>query len=65
MEATCEENINSLKLVLSNVEKPDALPFEIDVKNIKGETDQETTGLTFQHVLSGSLMICLFCHLEI
>jgi len=37
MEATCEENINSLKLILSNVEKPDALPFEIDVKSIQGE----------------------------
>jgi len=37
MEATCEENINSLKLILSNVDKPDALSFDIDVGSIQGQ----------------------------
>jgi hypothetical protein len=36
MEATCEENINSLKLILGNIEKPDALPFQIDIRTIHG-----------------------------
>lgn len=40
MEATCDENISSiekvLKLVLSNIEKRDSLPFKVDVKSIEG-----------------------------
>jgi len=35
MEATCEENMNSLRLILKNVENPEDLPFDIDVKSIE------------------------------
>lgn len=37
MEATCDENISSLKLVISNVEETENLPFDIDVKSIEGD----------------------------
>lgn len=33
MEATCDENIGSLQLVLTNVEETENLPFEVDVKS--------------------------------
>lgn len=36
MEATCDENIGSLKLIISNVTETENLPFEIDVKSIEG-----------------------------
>ena len=61
MEATCEENINSLKLILGNVEKPDALPFEIDVKSIQGKIYLNKYNIQvkmiIQHILNETLMI--------
>lgn len=36
MEATCDQNISSLKLILSNIEEAENLPFEIDVRSIEG-----------------------------
>jgi len=36
MEATCEENISSLKLILTNIDQVDALPVDIDVKKMEG-----------------------------
>lgn len=36
MEATCDENIRPLELVISNVQGTENLPFEVDLKSFEG-----------------------------